>query len=280
VRPVDVNHSLWDCTLEPGADGAPALRLGMRQVGGLREDWADAIAGAAPFASVEELARRANLPRRSLRLLADADAFGSIAMDRRAALWEAQRTPGDALPLFAHAQARELGEEPALTLPAMTLGEHVAADYQTARLSLKEHPMAILRPVFAGERILPCAGLRQAKAGARVTVAGLVLVRQRPGKSNAIFVTLEDETGIANVIMWARQFERFRREVMASRLMQVEGELQRSREGVMHVMAQRIIDRSDVLGQLSGGHDAEPPPLRHGQHPRNVRLLPKSRDFH
>jgi error-prone DNA polymerase len=299
VRPVDVNHSQWDCTLERRAEGALALRLGMRQVGGFREDWAKAIAEAMPFASVEELARRANLPQRGLRLLADADAFGSIAMDRRSALWEVRRTPPDALPLFAHAQARELGEEPAIQLPEMTLGEHVAADYQTTRLSLKEHPMTILRPVFARDGILTCAALREAKAGARVTVAGVVLVRQRPGKGNAIFVTLEDETGIANVIMWARTFERFRREVMASRLMQVEGELQRSREGVIHVMTHRIIDRTEVLNGLSELHDANPllsradeflhpqhprgrdqPPPRTGQHPRNVRLLPKSRDFH
>jgi error-prone DNA polymerase len=300
VRPVDVNHSHWDATLEPREDGALALRLGMRQVGGFREDWAKAIAKAAPFTSVEELARHANLPQRGLRLLADADAFGSIAMDRREALWEVRRTPPDALPLFAHARAQELGEEPAIELPVMTLGEHVAADYQTTRLSLKEHPMTILRPAFARAGIFTCAALRNAKAGARVTVAGVVLVRQRPGKGNAIFVTLEDETGIANVIMWARTFERFRREVMASRLMQVEGELQRSREGVIHVMTHRIIDRTELLGELSEMHDANPlpsradeflhpqhprgreppPPPRTGGHPRNVRLLPKSRDFH
>ena len=299
VRPVDVNHSEWDCTLEPHGHGALALRLGMRQVGGFRKEWAHAIKAAVPFASVEELARRGNLPQRGLRLLADADAFGSIAMDRRAALWEARRTPPDALPLFAYAQARELGEEPTLALPSMTLGEQVAADYQTTRLSLKQHPMAILRPVFARDKVLCCADLQKAEAGAQVIAAGIVLVRQRPGKGNAIFVTLEDETGIANVIMWARQFERFRREVMASRLMQVEGELQRSREGVIHVMTSRIVDRTDVLGGLSELHDANPllsradeflhpqhprgrddPPPRTGGHPRNVRLLPKSRDFH
>ena len=303
VRPVDVNHSTWDCTLEPRDDGRLALRLGMRQVGGFRKDWALAIkasvTASGPFASVEELARRGHLPQRGLRLLADADAFGSIAMDRRAALWEARRTPPDALPLFAHAQARELGEEPALALPEMTLGEQVAADYQTTRLSLKEHPMTVLRPVFAREGVLCCADLSKAKAGVRLTVAGVVLVRQRPGKGNAIFVTLEDETGIANVIMWARTFERFRREVMAARLMQVEGELQRSKEGVIHVMASRIIDRTEVLGQLSEIDDANPrlsradvflhpqhprgreePPPRSGVHPRDVRVLPKSRDFH
>jgi error-prone DNA polymerase len=299
VRPVDVNHSQWDCRLERREDGALALRLGMRQVGGFRKDWAQAIAAAAPFDSVEAVARNAELPQRGLRLLADADAFGSIALDRREALWEARRTPPDALPLFAHAKARELGEEPEVALPEMTLGEQVAADYQTTRLSLKDHPMKVLRPVFAGDQVLTCAALGKAKAGARLVVAGVVLVRQRPGKGNAIFVTLEDETGIANVIMWARTFERFRREVMASRLMQVEGELQRSREGVIHVMASRIVDRTEVLNRLSDIHEAKPllsradeflhpqhprgreaPPPRSGVHPRDVRVLPKSRDFH
>ncbi|MCW1428767.1 error-prone DNA polymerase [Novosphingobium sp. JCM 18896] len=303
VRPVDVNHSAWDCTLECRSDGKLALRLGLRQVGGFRQDWAhalyaEAIGASGPFTSVEELARRGQVPQRGLRLLADADAFGSIAMDRRAALWEARRTPPDALPLFAHAQARELGVEPAVALPAMTLGEQVAADYQTTRLSLKDHPMTVLRPVFARDGILRCADLAKAKAGVRLTVAGVVLVRQRPGKGNAIFVTLEDETGIANVIMWARTFERFRREVMAARLMQVEGELQRSKEGVMHVMAMRIVDRTEVLGWLSEIDDTEPllsradvclhpqhprgrnEAPRTGVHPRDVRLLPKSRDFH
>ena len=303
VRPVDINHSAWDCTLEPRPDGSHALRLGLRQVSGFRQDWAhalhaEAIGASGPFASVEELARRGRVPQRGLRLLADADAFGSIAMDRRNALWEARRTPPDALPLFAHAQARELGVEPEVALPAMTLGEQVAADYQTTRLSLKDHPMTVLRPIFARDGILRCADLQKAKAGARLTVAGVVLVRQRPGKGNAIFVTLEDETGVANIIMWARTFERFRREVMAARLMQVEGELQRSREGVIHVMAMRIVDRSDVLGQLSEIDDARPllsradeflhpqhprgrdSPPRTGVHPRDVRLLPKSRDFH
>jgi error-prone DNA polymerase len=252
-----------------------------------------------PFDSVEALARRGSLPSRALRLLADADAFRSIGLDRREALWEARRTPPDALPLFAHAKARELGEEPDVALPEMTLGEQIAADYQTTRLSLKDHPMKVLRPVFAGDQVLTCAALGKAKAGARLVVAGVVLVRQRPGKGNAIFVTLEDETGIANVIMWARTFERFRREVMASRLMQVEGELQRSCEGVIHVMASRIIDRTEVLNRLSDIHEAKPllsradeflhpqhprgreaPPPRSGVHPRDVRVLPKSRDFH
>jgi len=278
-----------------------ALRLGFRQIGGFKAEWGRAIAAAraagGPFAGTEDLARRAGLPARALDLLADADAMRSLGLGRRDALWEARRTPTDELPLFAAARARELGEEPAVALRPMTLGEHVAADYQTHRLSLKAHPMALLRPHFAAEGVTPCAGLRALKGGARVRVGGVVLVRQRPGKGNAIFVTLEDEEAIANVVLWARRFERYRRAVMAARLMIVDGEVQRSREGVIHVMAHRVIDRSDLLNHLSPTHRAEPQlsradvvlhpahprrpaAPRSASHPRNVRLLPQSRDFH
>jgi len=276
-----------------------AIRLGFRQITGFREDWAKAIVRAranAPFSNMENLARRARLPQKALKLLADSDAMGSLGLDRRAALWEARRTPDGELPLFAAAAARELREEPALRLNPLTLGEQVAADYQLTRLSLKSHPMAILRPVFDAEKILPCAALRTAKAGSRVRVAGVVLIRQRPGKGNAIFITLEDEDAIANVVLWASRFERFRRPVMAARLMVVEGEVQRSKEGVVHLMADRIIDRSDVLARLSDMDEPKPelspadvfkhPQSRHddrprmSQHPRNVRLLPRPRDFH
>lgn len=299
VRAVELNASEWDCTLEPGESGL-ALRLGLRQIDSFRESWAATLVAAraaGPFRSLEDLARRTRLPRRALDLLADADACRSLGLDRRAALWQAKRLPDGELPLFAAMQAPELGPEPEVALPAMGLGEQVAADYQTTRLSLKAHPMALLRPLFAAEGITPCADLRALKAGARVKVAGVVLVRQRPGKGKAIFITLEDEGGIANLVLWARTFELFRRAVMASRLMVVEGELQRSREGVIHVMAQRIIDRSEVLGALSDLHVAEPPlapadeflhpraprgplPPSPRRHPRDARLLPKSRDFH
>ena len=146
------------------------------------------------------------------------------------------------------------------------------------RLSLKEHPMTFLRPVLAAEGVASCADVANARPGAKLRVAGIVLIRQRPGKGNAIFVTLEDETGITNIIMWARTLEMFRRAVMASRLMLVEGEVQKSPEGVVHVMAARIIDRTALLDDLAETDDAAAQP-RSG-HPRNVRILPKSRDFH
>lgn len=234
-----------------------------------------------------------------MRKLADADAFRSLGLDRREALWAARRLPDDdALPLFAAAEARErgareLGEEPDARLPVMPLGEHVATDYQTVRLSLKAHPMAILRPVFSAERVLTCAETEARRGGSHVRVAGVVLVRQRPGKGNAIFVTLEDETGITNVVLWARMFETFRREVMAARLMEVEGVVEKSPEGVVHVVARRIIDRTSELAGLSEDRQTEVPLCRadvvaHPQppryppqrHPRDVRVLPGSRDFH
>ena len=284
VRAIDVNASQWDNRLELGGDGRLALRLGYRQMSGFRSVWADAIVAArqaGAFADIEGFARRTALPQRALRLLADADAFRSIALDRRQALWEVRRTPDAELPLFAAAATRELGAEPDMTLPAMLPAEQVVADYQTLRLSLKDHPLTFLRSTLAAEGMLSCAETSAAKAGARVKTAGIVLVRQRPGKGNAIFVTIEDESGVTNIIIWARLFDRFRRQVMAARLMLVEGEVQRSREGVVHLMATRIDDLSGLLDRLSDGDEvARPQYPRHADHPRDVRIVPRSRDFH
>jgi error-prone DNA polymerase len=290
VRPIDVNASHWDNSIE-----GEALRLGLRQITGFREAWAEILTAARPFTSLEDLSR-AGLPERALRLLADADACTSLGLDRRAAAWEALRTPDDILPLFAAADARELGLEAASDLPLLTPGEQVAADYQTIRLSLKNHPMALLRPHFTADKVLTAAELNASKNGRPARLAGVVLVRQRPGNGNAIFITLEDETGVANIVIWARLFDVFRRPVMAARLMLVEGEVQRSPEGVVHLMATSIIDRSASLDLLSETHDAsaqtarasealdDDKPSSHpggrARHPRDVRILPRSRDFH
>ncbi len=298
VLPVDVNASGWDNSLE----SAMVMRLGFRQVDGFRGEWAAEIARVrtTPFAGIEDLARRAGLPQRAMNLLADADAFRSLAKDRREALWDVRRTQPKQLALFAAADAPELGVEPDAHLPAMPLSEQVAADYQTTRLSLKAHPMAFLRDRFAAEGILSSAQANATKDGRRAKVAGIVLVRQRPGKGNAIFVTIEDETGVTNGLMWARDFEANRRAVMASRLMVLEGVIQRSEEGVTHLMTARVQDRSDMLRLLSEDHAVEPPLARvdevirpvatrspdarahhpRATHPRDVRILPKSRDFH
>ncbi len=301
VREVDVNFSTWDNGLERRDDGALALRLGFRQVDGFREAWAEQIVAAhtVPFASIEALARGAGLPPRALRLLAEADACNSMGLERRPALWDARRVRQGVLPLFGAAEADELGAEDDARLPPTPMVEHVLTDYQTTRLSLKGHPMAFLRRRLDNEGILSCLQVGAAKNGALVRAAGVVLIRQRPGKGNAIFITLEDEGGIVNVLLWARQFERYRRAVMASRLMEVAGEVQRSKEGVVHLMANRITDRTALLDTLGSDRTFEPElcradevahpqqprgakaewAQRHG-HPRDVRILPKSRDFH
>jgi error-prone DNA polymerase len=160
----------------------------------------------------------------------------------------------------------------------MPLSEHVLTDYQTLRLSLKAYPTEFLRPHFDDEGFVTCKGVGELKDGAAVRCAGVVLVRQRPGEGTAIFVTLSDETGVCNVVIWERTFRHFRKEVMGARLLLAEGRVQKSPEGVVHLMAERLIDRSADLDLLSG--DALPPVPPAHRHPRNVRVLPPSRDFH
>lgn len=294
VRAVDINASAHDNTLEARPDGTLALRLGFRQVDGFSEDWSRALLAARGngYDSVEDLWKRARLPQRALKILADADAFRALGLDRREALWAVRRLPDDApLPLFAAAGARELAQEADTALPAMPLSEHVVADYQMLRLSLKAHPMVFLRERFRREGVRTTAEIAALPDGAFARVAGVVLVRQRPGKGNAIFMTLEDEAGITNVVLWARRFERFRRQVMSARLALVSGRVQKSREGVVHLMAETVDDRTRDLAALSQAHEARtrlsradefvhPHYPRSAGHPRNVRILPKSRDFH
>ena len=294
VRPADVSFSEWNNILEVRAAGDQAIRLGFRQVDGFRQAWADAIVAArtdAGFSSIEDLARRAALPPPALRKLADADAMGILAKGRRDALWEARRTPPDQLPLFSAMDAPELGIESDAKLPAMPLAEEVVADYQMTRLSLKAHPLQFLRARLTAKGVLSCAQTISAKDGQKVCTAGIVLIRQRPGKGNAVFITIEDESGIVNILLWARDMEKQRRAVMAARLMIVEGEIQRSKENVVHLMASRIIDATAMLDQLSDEPTLEsslahadevrrPQAPRQSGHPRNVRILPKSRDFH
>jgi error-prone DNA polymerase len=294
VLPVDVNHSFYDNTLEGRESGPPAMRLGFRQLDGVGEEDGGVLAErrGTGYSSVEMMRER-GISSPLLRKLADADAFRSIGLERREALWRVRRLPDDGqLSLFAAAEARELGDDPDVALPAMPLGEHVTADYQTARFSLKSHPMQILRPIFRREGVLTCADTSALQDGKWARTAGVILVRQRPGTGNAIFITLEDETGITNVLLWAKVFEKFRAETMGSRLLLVEGRAQKSKEGVTHLMGARLIDRTHELEKLSEDYtlDIEPsrgdevayPQAGHSmwRHPRNVRVLPKSRDFH
>ena len=285
VRHVDVNFSEWHNTLEP-CEGGLALRLGFRQVSGFREDWANTLltSRANGYRAVSEIARRVRLPKRALIILAEADSFQSITMDRREILWAVRRISDDrALPLFASQYVEEQAEEEIAPLPPMPLSEHVLADYQMLRLSLRAHLMFFLRDLFTGEGVLDCAKTSEVKNGARASCAGIVLTRQMPGGSGVVFITLSDEAGVTNVVVWPKLVETFRREIMGARLLLVEGRVQRSPEGVVHLVAERIFDRSDELERLSEDVTQAPPfrsqAAKH-RHPRNLRTVPKSRDFH
>lgn len=297
AHPVDVSHSQWNNTLIPlgttneTGKGLFDLQLGFRQVTGFREDWAEKLVQgrAHGFSSIEDVARYGRVPRHGLEMLAGADAFRSLGYDRREALWHVRRLPAaEALPLFQAADARELAAEPEVTLPSMSPSEQVVADYRTTRLSLKGHLMEFLRPLCESARILSCHDAANAADGRRIRVAGVVLIRQRPGKGNAIFMTLEDESGIMNVLIWARLLEQFRKEIVGARLMVAEGVIQRSKEGVVHLMAERLHDRTSWMRRLTDGAPVKPElsradEIKHPQtprHPRNVRILPRSRDFH
>ena len=320
-----------------------------------------------PYTTVHDLWQRTRVRPATLERLAAADAFRSLGLDRRQALWEVKAlgSASDPLPLFAWSETRETGPEPAVTLPQMPIGEHVVIDYQTLRLSLKAHPMALLRGNWAqpswaeiGDshlfpsrsrswtcadskkvavpnfrqcpHVVPCDALRGMKDGAGVDVAGLVLVRQRPGSAKGVvFMTLEDETGVANVVVWPKMLERYRKVVMTARLILVRGRIQRH-EDIIHVVATRLDDASHLLATLteealdcpvpianadevarpepgsarSSGNSAQAPfssprmptsatarekgacpqfprpQFPPARHPRSVRIIPKSRDFH
>lgn len=290
VRPVDINHSQWDCTLEPAPEShwKYALRLGMRQVKGVAQYWAETLMAARhrPFTDVEELQKRTRMPTAQLEKLAEADCFRSCTLDRRTALWQVRGlVDAPDLPLFQHADADDRGADPEAQLPTMSLPEHVVNDYQSLRLSLKAHPLSFLRAGFDARGIVPNEQLPHLKSGRRLSVAGLVLVRQRPGSSKGvIFMTLEDETGTANIVVWNKIFEKQRAVLMGSRLLVVHGELQHE-DGVIHVVARHLEDASHVLLGLSDDdttdNDDPLPAYRHAGHPRNVKdLIPKGRNFH
>ncbi|EJW10881.1 DNA polymerase III alpha subunit [Rhodovulum sp. PH10] len=289
VRPIDVNFSGWDNAPEPPSSAAPgrplpargesdtakerprlhprhrdmagdirathAVRLGFRQIAGLREEDGRKISDVRGdgFDSIRDLWLRTALSPAVLERLAQADAFRSLGLDRRRALWavRALRRSGDKddLPLFARVATPE--QEPDVALPPMRLGEQVVADYRHLHLSLKAHPVSFLRGDLARRRIVPNERLAALPSGRRVSAAGLVLVRQRPGTAKGvIFTTLEDETGVANVIVWPQVFELYRPIVIGARLIGVCGRLQ-NEQGVVHVVADRLEDLTPLLRRLA-----------------------------
>lgn len=327
VRPIDVNLSDWDNTLEAGPEAASrlhprhgdmrndvrsthALRLGYRQASGLKEEELRKLVAhrGRGYDSVRDVWLRGGVAASTIERLADLDAFRSLGLDRRDALWAARglnRVGGqEDLPLFA--QNPDPTREPDFDLPPMCLGEHIVEDYRTLGLSLKAHPTSLLRDDLAGRRVIRAEQLAHIRNGERVRVAGLVLVRQRPGTaSGVIFMTLEDETGIANIVVWPKLFEQFRREVLGGRLVAVDGPVQ-SESGVIHVIAERVHDFTPLLAKLSAaGPEIDPStptdePRKAGpggswrgdsaRHPRDVRInldvkkaanvMPKGRNFH
>ena len=295
------------------------MRLGLRRVEGLRKEWAERIMAARaerPFASIDDLRTRANLPAAALDALAAADALGALKLSRREGLWAAKGLPRDApAPLFAAAGLDEADGRPPETLPRPELSQEVVNDYETLRLSLKGHPVGFLRERLAARGAVTAAAYSKMKDGRRVTVAGVVLVRQRPGKGNVCFITLEDETGVVNIVLWQDLFQKYRPVVMGSRMMLVKGVVQQA-EGVVHLIGEHLEDLTSELALLSDPGLPQPalkqasagsakknnrfllpadaaksspdprekpqerPKAVRWRHPRNVRVLQKSRDFH
>jgi error-prone DNA polymerase len=297
VRPPDVMASDWDCTLEAagersasvsarsarrafpiGPDHYRPLRLGLRQIGGLKRDEAQLIVrarlgGATTF---EDFALRSGVSRRTLELLAEADAFRSLGMDRRQALWAVKGLAGEIraeaeAPLIARAQPKEAQVE----LPFMSPAQHVAEDYRTTHLSLKAHPVSFFRKALDRMGVVPAARLKTLRDRRRLSVGGLVLVRQRPGTAKGVvFLTLEDETGIANIVVWQSAFEANRRLVMGASFLVVHGQLQREGE-VIHLVAEKFTDLTHRLSEMR--EDERPSPeVRSNVTGRLIR----SRDFH
>ncbi|MEM8935131.1 MAG: error-prone DNA polymerase [Pseudomonadota bacterium] len=321
MRPVDVNHSQIDLTLEPSKGpknihprhasmkeemrGRNAVRLGFRLIKGLSQQDAARITAmrGKGYDSVRDLWLRTGLSHSALETLANADAFGSLGLSRRDASWAVQgldKVKGDdQLPLFAAQSAFKREED--VALPTMPLGEEVAYDYKTIKMSLKRHPVSFLRGWLRAHRYVANETLFETPKNTRLSVSGLVLVRQRPGTAKGvIFTTLEDETGVANVIIWPKVFERYRREVLGARFLGVTGFLQREGD-VIHVVARRLINLTPKLAQLSDYHgemddglsraDEFKRPvnadLRKGSFRRRAEtadhmeaILPKGRNFH
>ena len=260
VRPPDINASDWDSTLEKTWGPRCALRLGFHQVSGLKQEAMKRFVerrGAVPYRDPADVWRRGGLTKRQILILARADAFASMGLSRRDVLWAVRTFSEASLPLLEQRPGlRDL--EPAVTLPKLTTGEQVVDDYASLSMSLRAHPLQLLRPTLSERRMAHSGKVREARTGDFLQMAGLVLVRQRPGTaSGVVFVTLEDEFGIANLVVWPKVFEAYRRIVMGSRLLGVAGKVQRDEQKdgspglVIHVVAERLWDWSDDLDRIA-----------------------------
>lgn len=295
VRPVDINYSGWDNTLEEKTGKYCALRLGFRQVKGLKEDEMQLLlsARADGFSKVVQL-MDAGVSATALERLADADAFRSVGLDRRQALWEVSALSDRPVGLFEGLPAQP--DDDSGELPLMSDSEHVVQDYAALALSLKAHPVSFVRQQLIQRKVTATADLSQLPDGAAVRVAGLVLVRQRPGTASGIcFITLEDETGIANAVVFRDLFQKFRKEIIRSRLLMIEGRLQREGE-VTHVVLARCFDLTGFLAGLTANKKEEPftqplsraderegeaPPSRNRKagKPVQIEMFPGGRNF-
>jgi error-prone DNA polymerase len=263
IRPVCVNHSRWDSTIEPGRGRFHAVRLGLRMAKGFSNQAGAALVsrrGDQPYASVEELWRRSGVRPAELERLAEADAYRALGLDRRAALWAIRGLRDTILPLFAAAEHRV---EPDMILPAMTAGREVVEDYAAIGLSLRRHPVAFLRADLQRQGLITCADLSAMRDGRTVQIAGLVLIRQRPGSAKGVlFITIEDETGVANLIVWPAVFEKQRRLILSASMIGCRGKLQREGD-VIHVVADHLTDHADLLRSV--GRRDQPFPLPRGR---------------
>ena len=278
VRPVCINHSQWDCTLE----GA-AIRLGLRMARGLDFNHAQRLVAerGRPYASPADLHRRAAIPAAALVRLAEADGFLGLGLNRRDALWAIRALEDTPLPLFAE----PITDAP-VALPAMAEGGQVVQDYRSTGLSLRRHPVAFLRGEMAARGMLANEGLARQRNGRRATIGGLVLVRQKPGSAKGVmFITLEDETGVANIIVWPALFEQQRRLILSARMMAVRGQVQHE-GGTVHLIAEALSDLTPLLDTVGIRGENFPLPLTRGDEARgggapgprgNIRV--PTRDF-
>jgi error-prone DNA polymerase len=284
IRPVCINRSRWDCTIEEQAGKHRAVRLGLRMVKGLANGDAAAILAVRekPFETVEDVWKR-GASVGALERIAEADGFAALGLNRREALWRIRAVGEAPLPLFAAADAREEEREPAVALKPMTDGREVVEDYRSLQLSLRAHPLSFLRHELDRRKVTRCADLARIKDGRGVDVTGIVLVRQRPGSTNVTFLTIEDETGIANIIVWQRRFEAQRRIVMSAAMLNVRGMVQREGD-VIHIIADRLDDCTPLLHSIGD----MPFPHRHmpadgasggGPDPRQPKLLQVKNDY-